>query len=93
MGLMGNFGGPARQAMVADLLPKEKRAEGFGILRVAVNLSAAIGPIFGGIIATQSYLLLFIADAVSSLITGIIVFFVILETKPEKRKAKQKKQL
>ena len=35
-GLMGNFGGPARQAMVADLLPKEKQAEGFGLLRVAL---------------------------------------------------------
>ncbi len=85
MGLLGNFGGPARQAMVADLLPKEKQAEGFGILRVAVNLSATVGPILGGFIATQSYLFLFIADAVSSLITGIIVFFVIPETKPEKK--------
>ena len=85
MGLMGNFGGPARQAMVADLLPNEKQAEGFSILRVTVNLSAVIGPIFGGFIATQSYLFLFIADAVSSLITGIIVFFVIPETKPEKK--------
>ena len=85
MGLIGNFGGPARQAMVADLLPKEKQAEGFGILRVAVNLSATIGPILGGFIATQSYLLLFIADAISSLITGVIVFFVIPETKPEKK--------
>jgi MFS family permease len=85
MGLIGNFGGPARQAMVADLLPREKQAEGFGILRVAVNLSATVGPILGGFIATQSYLFLFIADAVSSLITGIIVFFVIPETKPERK--------
>ena len=83
IGLMGNFGGPARNAMVADLLPNEKQAEGFGILRVAVNLSATFGPILGGFLATQSYLLLFIADAVSSLITGIIVLFVIPETKPE----------
>jgi len=85
MGLIGNSGGPARQAMVADLLPPEKQVEGFGILRVAVNLSATVGPILGGFIATQSYLFLFIADAVSSLITGIIVFFVIPETKPEKK--------
>ena len=85
MGLIGNFGGPARQAMVADLLPPEKQAEGFGILRVAVNLSATVGPILGGFIATQSYLFLFIADAVSSLITGIIVYFVIPETKPERK--------
>ncbi len=83
LGLIGNFGGPARQAMVADLLPKEKQAEGFGILRVAFNLSAMIGPILGGFLATQSYMSLFIADAVSSLITAIIVFKVIPETKPQ----------
>ncbi len=83
LGLVGNFGGPARQAMVADLLPKEKQAEGFGILRVAFNLSAVIGPLLGGFIVTQSYMLLFIADAVSSIITAVIVYVVIPETKPQ----------
>ncbi|NVM18511.1 MAG: MFS transporter [Candidatus Lokiarchaeota archaeon] len=83
-GFIGNFGGPARQAMIADLLPKEKRAEGFGIIRVAFNLSAVIGPLLGGFLATQSYMLLFILDAVSSIITAIIVYFVIPETKPQK---------
>ena len=82
LGVFGNFGSPARQAMVADLLPKEKQAEGFGILRVAVNLSAVIGPLLGGFIVVYSYFLLFVADAVSSIITGIIVFIVIPETKP-----------
>ena len=84
-GLVGNFGGPARQAMIADLLPKEQRAEGFGILRVALNLSAVIGPILGGFLATQSYMLLFILDAVSSIITAIIVYLVLPETKPQKQ--------
>ncbi len=83
LGVLGDLGGPARQAMVADLLPKEKQAEGFGLLRVAVNLSATIGPILGGFLATQSYLFLFIADAVGSLITAMIVYFVIPETKPQ----------
>jgi len=85
LGVLGDFGGPARQAMVVDLLPKKKQAEGFGILRVAVNLSAVIGPILGGAIVTQSYLFLFIADAVSSIITAIIVLIVIPETKPERK--------
>ncbi|MFX0028733.1 MAG: MDR family MFS transporter, partial [Candidatus Hermodarchaeota archaeon] len=75
--------GPARQAMVADLLPKEKQAEGFGILRIAFNLSATVGPILGGFLATRSFLLLFIADAISSLVTAGIVYIVIPETKPE----------
>ncbi|MFW9998988.1 MAG: MDR family MFS transporter [Candidatus Hodarchaeota archaeon] len=88
LGLIGNFGGPARQAMVADILPKDKQAEGFGILRVALNLSAVIGPILGGILAARSYMLLFVADAVSSIITAIIVFGVIPETKPQKQDEK-----
>jgi len=88
LGILGDIGGPARQAMVVDLLPSEKRSQGFGILRVAVNLSATIGPILGGFLATQSYLVLFIGDAVSSLFTALIVFLIIPETKPEKEEAK-----
>lgn len=84
LGLIGNFGGPARQAMVADLLPNEKQTKGFGIIRVAFNISAVIGPVLGGFIAIRSFMLLFIADAVSSIITAFIVFFVIPETKPQK---------
>ncbi|MHA1534890.1 MAG: MDR family MFS transporter [Promethearchaeota archaeon] len=88
LGVLGDLGGPARQAMVVDLLPQDKRSEGFGLLRVAVNLSATFGPILGGFLASQSYLFLFIADAVSSLITALIVFFVIPETKPDKEEDK-----
>ncbi len=84
LGLMGNLGGPARQAMVVDLLPEEKQAEGFGIFRIAMNLAATGGPILGGFLASQSYMWLFLSDAVSSLITAVIVFVVIPETKPEK---------
>jgi len=88
LGIMGNFGGPARQAMVVDLLPSEKQAEGFGLIRIAMNLAATGGPILGGFLATQSYMLLFIFDAISSLITAIIVFAVIPETKPENSEGK-----
>ena len=84
LGVLGDLGGPARQAMVVDLLQEDKRADGFGLMRVAVNLSATIGPILGGFLVEQSYLLVFILDAVSSLITAVIVFVVIPETKPEK---------
>jgi MFS family permease len=84
LGMIGSAGGPARQAMVADILPAEKQAEGYGILRVSANLAATIGPALGGFLATRSFMLLFIADAVTSVITAIIVYFVIPETKPEK---------
>jgi len=85
VGLLSNAGGPASQAMIADLLPEEKVAEGYGMQRVFANLAAVVGPGIGGLLASQSYLLLFILDAVSSLITAVIVYFNIPETKPQAR--------
>ncbi len=82
VGLFANVGGPAAQAMVADLLPEEKRAQGFGILRVVANLAVAIGPAIGGVLAVRSYLILFVADAITSVITAIFALAVLRETKP-----------
>jgi MFS family permease len=83
VGLLSDIAGPAHQAMVADLLPEQQRLEGYGILRIAVNLAWIIGPIIGGFLAGYSYLLLFILDAISSLIVAAIVLRFIPETKPE----------
>ena len=82
VGILGDIAGPAHNAMVADILPEEKRAQGYGIIRVAFNLSAAIGPAIGGLLAANSYLALFVADAVISLITAMLVWRYLPETKP-----------
>jgi MFS family permease len=82
VGLLANAGGPAREAMVADLLPEEKRAGGFGVHRVIHNLAYVIGPALGGLLASQSYLLLFIMDVITSLITAFAVYVLVPETKP-----------
>jgi len=89
VGLLGNIAGPAHQAMVADMLPEGKRAEGFGILRVTANLAWIFGPTIGGLVASHSYLLLFILDAISSSITALIVFRYIPETKPSLAEGEQ----
>ena len=79
-----SVGGPARQAMVADILPEKRRAQGFGILRVSHNLSVAIGPAIGGLLlGITSYLSLFIIDALASTIVAVLFYFFIAETKPE----------
>lgn len=82
-GLFATAAGPAHQAMLTDILPEKKRAEGFGIMRVAANLAVAIGPAIGGFIASYSYLILFVADTITSLITALIVYLVVEETRPE----------
>lgn len=83
VGIFTDTGGPAYNAMVADLLPQEKRAQGYGIIRVVFNLSVTIGPAIGGFLAARSYLSLFITDAVISLISAGIVWRAMPETKPE----------
>jgi MFS family permease len=82
-GLFTNTGGPAYNAIVGDLLKEDQRTKGFGIIRVAFNVSAAIGPAIGGLLAARSYLAIFILDAVISSIAAVLVYLTIPETKPE----------
>jgi len=89
-GLFATAAGPAHQAMLTDILPEKKRAEGFGVMRVAANLAVAIGPAIGGFIASYSYLILFVADTITSLITALIVYLVVEESKPEVKEATEK---
>jgi len=83
VGTLANIGGPAHEAIVADLLPPQKRAEGYGIVRVIFNTAVIIAPALAGLLIARSYLLLFIVDAVISLISAGIVLFVLPETKPQ----------
>lgn len=80
LGLLGHIAGPAHHAMVADLLPEKDRAEGYGILRVAANLSWLVGPTIGGFLADRSFSVLFVLDALISLATASIVLFWMPET-------------
>ena len=82
-GIFTEIGSPAYQAIVADILPEEKRTQGYGIIRVAFNLAVVFGPVIGGFIATHSYLALFITDAVISLVAAVVVLFAIAETRPK----------
>lgn len=83
VGLLSDIAGPAWQAMAADILPEKQRSEGFGVLRVVSNLAWIIGPSIGGLMASRSYLLLFILDAVASVITAILIYRLIAETRPQ----------
>ena len=82
-GIFTDVDSPAYQAIVADLLPEPKRPQGFGIIRVAYNLSAVLGPAIGGFIAGRSYLALFIAGAIISLFAAAMVYLLVPETKPQ----------
>ncbi len=73
---------PAVGAAIADLVPPEARIRAYGYNYWAINLGAAVAPIVAGLIADYNYLILFVADAITTAAFGLIVFFGIRETRP-----------
>lgn len=86
VGTLSSIGNPAHEAVVADLLPEEKRAEGYGIIRVIFNVAVIIAPPIAGLLISRSYLTLFLTDAVISLVSAAIVLLALPETKPQAQK-------
>lgn len=85
---------PASAATVADLVPPERRAASYGLLRVAANAGVALGPTVAaillaiqrrpdGTLPVNAYLPLFVGDALTSLIFAWIIARRVRESKPE----------
>ncbi len=63
-------------AMMADLVPSEKRADAYAINRMMNNAGFAIGPAVGGFVAASSYNMAFLAGAAGMLIySGLLLLF------------------
>jgi MFS family permease len=86
-GFCGAMFQPASQAMVVDLVGIERRAEAFGLIRVAANLGFVIGPSLGGLLATQSYTSLFVLMAALQLVYVAALTVFAGETLPARDKA------
>lgn len=83
VGLLSSVAQPAHEAMIADILPENKRQEGFGILRVVGNYAWIIGPTIGGFLANINFFYLFVIDSILSCLVAAIIFRTLPETKPE----------
>jgi MFS family permease len=73
---------PAVGAAIADLVPPEARTRAYGYNYWAINLGAAVAPVLAGLMAESNYLILFVADASTTAIFGLIVLFGVRETRP-----------
>ncbi len=82
---------PGISAMVADIVPQERRVEAFGILRIGGNAGWAAGPAIGGFLITISYWSLFLVTAAASLIGMALVLLFIEE--PRHRLAAERFEL
>lgn len=71
-GLVGEFYRPASSALLTDLVPDAHRVTAFAAYRFAINAGWAFGPSVGGLLAHYSYFWLFVGDAATSVIYGVL---------------------
>ena len=67
-------------AMLADLIPSEKRNDAYAINRMLNNAGFAIGPAVGGFIAALSYDYAFYGAAAGMIIYSLLLLFLARET-------------
>lgn len=67
---------PANTTAVADVCPPDIRPRAFALLRLAINLGFAIGPVVGGILARIHYSLLFWVDGATCFLAAAYLFYI-----------------
>ena len=66
---------PAAAAVLVDSVAatNQQRLAAFGVFRFAINVGAALGGVIGGVLASTSYVELFLVNAVACLLFGVVV--------------------
>ncbi|MFE9427115.1 MDR family MFS transporter [Kitasatospora sp. NPDC006697] len=81
-GLSGNAARPAISAVIADVVPATDRVRAFSLNYWAINIGFGVSAAVAGLIAVHGYLLLFLADAATTLACALVVFAKVPESRP-----------
>jgi len=74
-GLVSEAYRPAASALLTDLVKPEQRLTAFAALRVTFNAGFAFGPATAGLLAGFGYIWLFLGDALTSALFGLVALF------------------
>ena len=80
--MLGESYRPAMQAAVSDLVPPRDRVHAFSVLYWVINLGFSVGLLLAGLLASKSFLWLFLGDGLSSLAFAFVVWRLVPETRP-----------
>ncbi|MEU8229679.1 MFS transporter [Actinoplanes sp. NPDC048967] len=80
LGLAQSMPGPAFVAAIIDVVPAERRSRAFNLQFWAFNLGMAGASLLAGLLAEWSYPGLFLIDAASTLLTGVLIAWKVPET-------------
>ncbi len=69
-------------AMLADMIPPEKRADAYALMRLSNNAGISIGPIVGGFLSSVSFTITFFFAGSGMIIYSLLLAFLGRETLP-----------
>jgi MFS family permease len=87
MTLMGTFNPLYRvgaDAMLADLIPSEKRPDAYALYRLSNNAGIAIGPLIAGVLSSISFSITFFFAGAGMLAYSLLLAFFAHETLPQR---------
>ncbi|HYV20882.1 MAG TPA: MFS transporter [Verrucomicrobiae bacterium] len=73
---------PATLSWISGVVKPSQRRAAFALNRLAVNLGMSIGPAVAGFIVERSFAAIFFLDALTSILSGVIVLFATKELLP-----------
>ncbi|MEU7279009.1 MFS transporter [Streptomyces sp. NPDC045431] len=82
VGVFAQLYRPAAGALLVDVVPEAQRVMAFAVLRLAINVGMAIGPLVGGLLSGHSYTYVFIGDALFSLAFGVLALLTLPGGRP-----------
>ncbi|MCQ6273790.1 MFS transporter [Bacillus sp. V3B] len=91
-GILSSANMPTVMAYVADITSPEDRGKGMGIVGAATGLGFVFGPAIGGVFSKISLSMPFYISGVTSLLTFLLVWFLLKESLTKENKGQQNKE-
>ncbi|MCH6257370.1 MFS transporter [Puniceicoccaceae bacterium K14] len=66
--------GPPSNALIADLVTADSRITAYTLMRLAINLGFAVGPMVAGVLYMTSPMLIFVGDAATTMVFAVLAF-------------------
>ena len=80
-------------AMLADLIPTEKRADAYALMRLSNNAGISLGPTIGGFVSSVSFTITFFCAGTGMLIYSLLLALFAYETLPKPTTFSQKTKM
>ncbi len=87
LGIFTDLYRPASSAIIIDVVEPQHRPRAFSLRFWAINLGAGVGLTLGGMLARENYQLLFIGDAITTALYGLVILFFVTETRPTRQES------